>query len=66
MADHVGARSVAFPAISAGAYGWPMDDAARIAVRTVTAAAESSDVELVRFVLFSGTALQAFERAVAE
>lgn len=66
VADHVGARSVAFPAISAGAYGWPMDDAARIAVRTVTAAAEWTDVELVRFVLFSGTALRAFERAAAE
>jgi O-acetyl-ADP-ribose deacetylase (regulator of RNase III) len=66
VADHVGARSVAFPAISAGAYGWPMDDAARTAVRTVAAAAEWSDVEVVRFVLFSGAALDAFERAAAE
>src|SRR4051812_47819410 len=35
VADELGATSIAFPAISAGAYGWPMDDAARIAVRTV-------------------------------
>ena len=32
VADEIGAASVAFPAISTGAYGWPMDDAARIAV----------------------------------
>src|SRR5256714_6886766 len=34
-ADEIGARTVAFPAVSAGIYGWPMDDAARIAVTTV-------------------------------
>lgn len=34
-AKRLGAHSVAFPAISAGVYGWPMDDAARIAVETV-------------------------------
>lgn len=35
VAGEIGARSVAFPTISAGVYGWPMDDAARIAVETV-------------------------------
>ena len=34
-AARLGAHSVAFPAISAGVYGWPMDDAARIAVQTI-------------------------------
>ncbi len=38
VADELGARTVAFPAVSAGIYGWPMDDAARIAVETVRAA----------------------------
>jgi O-acetyl-ADP-ribose deacetylase (regulator of RNase III) len=61
VADELGAASVAFPAISAGAYGWPMDDAARLAVRTVLAS--RARVAAVRFVLFGDTALQAFIRA---
>jgi O-acetyl-ADP-ribose deacetylase (regulator of RNase III) len=58
------ARSIAFPAISAGVYGWPMDDAAAVAVRTVreTCAAESMPIQLVRFVLFSTDAFTAFQR----
>jgi O-acetyl-ADP-ribose deacetylase (regulator of RNase III) len=35
VADELGTRTVAFPAVSAGIYGWPLDDAARIAVGTV-------------------------------
>ncbi|MFE2535732.1 O-acetyl-ADP-ribose deacetylase [Streptomyces sp. NPDC059371] len=57
-ADELGARTVAFPAVSAGIYGWPMDDAARIAVETVRAA--ETDVEEVRFVLFDKRAYDAF------
>lgn len=63
VADELGARSVAFPAISAGIYGWPMPDAARIAVQTVRGS--GTRVEQVRFVLFSRDALTAFEAAVA-
>lgn len=62
VADEIGARSVAFPAVSAGVYGWPMDDAARIAVETV--AATTTDVEEARFVLFGDAAHDAFSRAV--
>ena len=62
VADEVGARSVAFPAVSAGVYGWPMDDAARIAVETVRASPTS--VTEVRFVLFSDDAHAAFARAL--
>ena len=51
VAAELGAATVAFPAISAGIYGWPMDDAARIAVETVRAAAEEV-AETVRTVLF--------------
>ncbi|MFD8410805.1 MULTISPECIES: O-acetyl-ADP-ribose deacetylase [unclassified Streptomyces] len=58
VADELGARTVAFPAISTGVYGWPMDDGARIAVETVRAAATS--VEEVRFVLFDAPAYAAF------
>jgi O-acetyl-ADP-ribose deacetylase (regulator of RNase III) len=63
VADEIGAVSVAFPAISAGVYGWPMADAARIALQTVAGA--STQVELVRFVLFSDDALTAFQAAWA-
>ncbi|MBX7549099.1 O-acetyl-ADP-ribose deacetylase [Streptomyces sp. tea 10] len=62
VADELGARTVAFPAISAGIYGWPMEDAARIAVETVRAARTS--VEEVRFVLFDEAAYEAFSRQV--
>ncbi|MGC0328677.1 O-acetyl-ADP-ribose deacetylase (regulator of RNase III) [Streptomyces sp. SAI-170] len=58
VADELGARTVAFPAVSAGIYGWPMDDAARIAVSTVRAT--DTAVEEVRFVLFDEPAYEAF------
>ncbi|GAA3986018.1 O-acetyl-ADP-ribose deacetylase [Streptomyces plumbiresistens] len=58
VADELGARTVAFPAVSAGIYGWPMDDAARIAVETVRAT--DTAVEEIRFVLFDERAYEAF------
>ncbi|KAK1181765.1 O-acetyl-ADP-ribose deacetylase [Streptomyces sp. NBS 14/10] len=58
IADELGARTVAFPAISTGVYRWPMEDAARIAVETVRAA--ETAVEEVRFVLFDERAYAAF------
>ena len=63
VADRLGARTVAFPAISAGVYGWPIDDAARQAVAGVRAPEVEHVVE-VRFVLFSDDALAAFESAL--
>ena len=60
VADELGARSVAFPAVSAGIYGWPLADAARIAVTTVREA--DTQVEMARFVLFSAEILRAFEK----
>ncbi|MGW7337810.1 O-acetyl-ADP-ribose deacetylase [Streptomyces sp. NPDC054808] len=62
VADELGARTVAFPAISTGVYRWPLDDAARIAVETVRTA-ETSVAE-VRFVLFDDRAHQAFAARV--
>jgi O-acetyl-ADP-ribose deacetylase len=55
VADEVGARSVAFPAISTGIYGYPLGQAAGIAVTTARAA--DTDVTLIRFVAFDGTTL---------
>jgi O-acetyl-ADP-ribose deacetylase (regulator of RNase III) len=52
VADGLGARSVAFPAISTGVYGYPPEQAARVAVDTVTAC--ETKVELVRLVAFDG------------
>ncbi|MFI5569132.1 O-acetyl-ADP-ribose deacetylase [Streptomyces sp. NPDC051740] len=62
VADELGARTVAFPAISTGVYRWPMDDAARIAVETVRNTPTA--VEEVRFVLFDDRAYEAFSRQV--
>jgi len=65
VADRLGARSVAFPAVSAGVYGWPIEDAARQAVagvRSVTA----DQVQEVRFVLFDDEALAAFLVALSD
>jgi O-acetyl-ADP-ribose deacetylase len=50
-ADELCARTVAFPAVSAGSYGWPHEDAARIALTTVSRA--PTQVEEARFVLFT-------------
>jgi O-acetyl-ADP-ribose deacetylase (regulator of RNase III) len=62
VADDLGAATIAFPAVSAGVYGWPMPSAADIAVRTVRTA-ETSVAE-ARFVLFSDEAHREFERAL--
>ncbi|MEU9547928.1 O-acetyl-ADP-ribose deacetylase [Streptomyces werraensis] len=58
VADELGARTVAFPAISTGVYRWPLDDAARIAVET--ARTTDTAVEEITFVLFDERAYEAF------
>jgi O-acetyl-ADP-ribose deacetylase (regulator of RNase III) len=68
-ASELGARSVAFPAVSSGIFGWDVRDVARIAVGAVRGVAERHEqgsVERVRFVLFSDDALAAFREALAE
>lgn len=50
-AEEIGARTVAFPAISAGVYGYPPRQAAEIAIRTVRES--NADIDAVRFVCFS-------------
>ena len=61
VADELGARSVAFPAISTGVFGYPVEEAASVATSAVASA--STRVELVRFVLFDDAAFDAFAEA---
>jgi O-acetyl-ADP-ribose deacetylase (regulator of RNase III) len=64
VADELGARTVAFPAISTGAYGYPLHEAAAIAVTTVRGA--DTRVEEVRFVLFGTEAYETFRAAAPD
>lgn len=67
LCDELGARSVAFPAISMGIYGYPGDEGARIAIRTVAEHLRTeTPLELVRFVLFSEETHALFEAALTE
>jgi O-acetyl-ADP-ribose deacetylase (regulator of RNase III) len=62
-----GLKSIAFPAISCGAYGYPLPEAARIALSAVLdELARSAQPEQVRFVLFSGPVLAAFTDALSK
>jgi O-acetyl-ADP-ribose deacetylase (regulator of RNase III) len=62
VADELGAATVAFPAISTGAYGYPVREAAAVAIDAVRHA--DSKVEEVRFVLFGREAYRAFDEAL--
>jgi O-acetyl-ADP-ribose deacetylase len=62
IADELGATTVAFPAISTGVYGYPVEEAAPVAVGAVRRA--ETRVELVRFVLFGDDAYRAFAAAL--
>ncbi|PNE38265.1 O-acetyl-ADP-ribose deacetylase [Streptomyces noursei] len=68
IAEELGARTLAFPAISTGVYRWPIDDAARTAVTTVRAAlaAAPDAFDEIRFVVFDDRARTAYEAALAE
>ena len=59
--------SVAFPSISTGAYGYPLDEAVPVALRTVIdyLSAHDGPVHLVRLVLYGRQAYQAYEQALA-
>jgi O-acetyl-ADP-ribose deacetylase len=63
IAAELGCRTVAFPAISTGIYGYPVELAAAVAVAAVREAAVAP-IELVRFVLFSDEAHEVFSRAI--
>jgi O-acetyl-ADP-ribose deacetylase (regulator of RNase III) len=68
VAAENGVRSVAFPSISTGAYGYPLEEAAPIALQTAIdylAAQGEGGIELVRFVLFGRQAYQTYAHALA-
>ncbi|MFN3531674.1 MAG: O-acetyl-ADP-ribose deacetylase [Candidatus Brocadia sp.] len=67
LASQYKLKSVAFPSISTGAYGYPMNEAAMIALKTVIDYLKThTDIRLVRFVLFSSKAYQVYEKALQE
>jgi len=60
-------KSVAFPSISTGAYGYPLEEAAPIALKTVIDYLKAHpDIQLVRFVLYGQNAYQAYEKALRD
>lgn len=65
LALQKGVGSIAFPSISTGAYAYPLDEAARIALKTIIAfLKEHGEITLVRFVLYGQPALEAYEEAL--
>jgi O-acetyl-ADP-ribose deacetylase len=65
-AEEAGLRSIGLPAVSTGAFGYPLAEAAEVALGTVRDEAPGlRSVRLVRFVLFDRRALEAHERALA-
>jgi O-acetyl-ADP-ribose deacetylase len=64
VADELGAKTVAFPAISTGVYGYPLDLAAPVAIKSIRNAA--TNVDEVRFILFDDSAYEAFQKALSE
>ena len=63
VADELGAATVAFPLISSGAFGWPLDDAVRQALAALRG--PETSVEEARLVLFGREALAVAERIFA-
>lgn len=66
VASEHGVRTIAFPSISTGVYGYPVPSAARVALRTVVDVLKASPFDEVRFVLFSAADLGAYAAALQE
>ena len=68
LAERHGLRTIAFPSISTGVYGYPVEDAARVALMTVRRYLDRHPdaFDLVRFVLFSDSDLRTYQRVLAE
>ncbi|HET9999886.1 MAG TPA: O-acetyl-ADP-ribose deacetylase [Ktedonobacteraceae bacterium] len=67
LAEQYGISSIAFPSLSTGAYGYPLDEAAPIALRTIMAHIQKpTSLQQVTIVLFGNEAFQAFERALQD
>jgi Macro domain. len=66
IADKHNLKTIAFPSISTGAYGFPVDRAAKIALRAVSDYLDKSDIKEVRFVLFSDHDYDVYSKAYDE
>jgi O-acetyl-ADP-ribose deacetylase (regulator of RNase III) len=67
LAEENGIDSIAFPAISTGVFGYPVEEAAEVALRTVVEEKERLErVRLIRFVLFGEQDYEVHERALSE
>jgi len=67
LTESHGIRTIAFPSISTGAYGFPIQRACRIALRTVKRYVEEHDhLQEVRFILFSDRDYAVYEKALQE
>jgi len=67
LASSKGLKSIAFPSISTGAYGYPIDQAAGIALSaTIQYLKEHSDIALIRFVLYGEKALEVYRKKLKE
>lgn len=65
LADDYGLSSIAFPSLSTGAFGYPLEEAARVALRTVRDLADDlSNLRRIRFVLWGDDAFQAYKDAL--
>jgi O-acetyl-ADP-ribose deacetylase len=65
LASTKGLKTLAFPSISTGVYGYPIEDAAKVALTTITDyLAQHPEIERVRFVLFGRTAYEAFAKVL--
>lgn len=64
VADELGARTIAFPLVSAGVYGWPKDDAAAAAVEGLRDASPGSSVQQARIVAFDAATADLARRAL--
>jgi O-acetyl-ADP-ribose deacetylase (regulator of RNase III) len=67
LASLKGIRSIAIPSISTGAYGYPLEDAAKIALKSaVNYLKENTDLEVIRFVLFGQKTLEVYEKVLKQ
>jgi O-acetyl-ADP-ribose deacetylase (regulator of RNase III) len=64
LAGELGARSIAFPAISTGVYGYPRTEAAAVAVETIGQEGPNCGLELVRLVAFDPATLQLYQQLI--
>ncbi len=66
LADGKGIRTIAFPSISTGAYGFPIERASKIAIATVRESVKTTNIEKVVFVCFLQSDFEIYRREIGE